>query len=165
MRLSVIFVLFLLFPCYAVASSEENEDDGEATVEDGEEDCGCAAANRVKDENSPESSEPVAESQDTKAPPVQPKSPGEVDTPYTRTNNMVFIEGSSFVMGSDKPLIVADGEGPARTVTLDPFYMDVYETSNAEFEAFVNATGYVTEVFITDYNVIPRLRFSQCIKY
>ena len=26
------------------------------------------------------------------------------------------------------------------------FWMDIYETSNAEFELFVNSTGYVTEV-------------------
>ena len=63
-----------------------------------------------------------------------------------RTNKMILVEGSTFTMGTDKPLIVADGEGPAREVTVDTFWMDVHEVSNAEFKLFVDATGYVTEV-------------------
>ncbi|KAK2175495.1 hypothetical protein NP493_728g01082 [Ridgeia piscesae] len=67
------------------------------------------------------------------------------NSPYPRTNQMVFIKGGTFIMGSDNQIIVADGEGPARKVTLDSFFLDVHETSNAEFELFVNATGYITE--------------------
>ena len=68
------------------------------------------------------------------------------DTPYERTNQMVFIEGGVFTMGSDRPIFIPDGEGPARKVSVNSFYMDKYETSNAEFELFVNQTGYKTEV-------------------
>lgn len=39
----------------------------------------------------------------------------------------------------------ADGEGPAREVTLSPFAVDPYTISNADFAAFTEATGYVTE--------------------
>lgn len=49
-------------------------------------------------------------------------------------------------MGTDDPQIKQDGEAPARRVAIDAFYMDVYEVSNAEFEKFVNSTGYLTEV-------------------
>ena len=49
-------------------------------------------------------------------------------------------------MGTDDPQIKQDGEAPARRVALDAFYMDAYEVSNAEFEKFVNSTGYLTEV-------------------
>lgn len=49
-------------------------------------------------------------------------------------------------MGTDEPEIQQDGEWPARRVHVSQFYMDWYEVSNAEFEKFVNATGYVTEV-------------------
>lgn len=49
-------------------------------------------------------------------------------------------------MGTDDPQIKQDGEAPARRVTVDAFYMDAYEVSNADFERFVNATGYLTEV-------------------
>ena len=59
---------------------------------------------------------------------------------------MGFIKGGKFTMGTDKPFLPMDGEGPAREVKVDSFYMDIYEVSNAEFELFVNNTGYVTEV-------------------
>ena len=49
-------------------------------------------------------------------------------------------------MGTDDPQIKQDGEAPARRVAIDAFYMDAYEVSNAEFEKFVNSTGYLTEV-------------------
>jgi formylglycine-generating enzyme required for sulfatase activity len=39
----------------------------------------------------------------------------------------------------------ADGEGPARRVRLNPFWIDPTAVSNTRFSAFVNATGYVTE--------------------
>lgn len=48
-------------------------------------------------------------------------------------------------MGTDDPQIKQDGEAPARRVTVDAFYMDAYEVSNADFEKFVNSTGYLTE--------------------
>lgn len=59
--------------------------------------------------------------------------------------DMVLIQKGTFVMGSDSPIIPADGEGPAREVTVDGFLLDKYETSNSEFSAFVEATGHVTE--------------------
>uniref|UniRef100_A0A286XC54 Sulfatase modifying factor 1 n=1 Tax=Cavia porcellus TaxID=10141 RepID=A0A286XC54_CAVPO len=40
----------------------------------------------------------------------------------------------AFTMGTDDPQIKQDGEAPARRVTIDAFYMDAYEVSNAEFE-------------------------------
>lgn len=49
-------------------------------------------------------------------------------------------------MGTDDPQIKQDGEAPARRVSIDAFYMDAYEVSNADFEKFVNSTGYLTEV-------------------
>lgn len=59
---------------------------------------------------------------------------------------MVFVKGGRFTMGTDKPFLPMDGEGPAREVKINSFYMDIYEASNAEFELFVNSTGHVTEV-------------------
>ena len=33
----------------------------------------------------------------------------------------------------------ADGEGPVRAVTLDPFYMDTYPVTNRQFAEFVGS--------------------------
>lgn len=58
---------------------------------------------------------------------------------------MVLIPGGTFFMGTNNPLIATDGEGPKRSVTVSPFYMDKYEVSNDAFLRFVNATKYRTE--------------------
>lgn len=39
----------------------------------------------------------------------------------------------------------ADGEGPVRKVRVNPFYIDPYTVSNADFAEFVRETGYRTE--------------------
>lgn len=59
---------------------------------------------------------------------------------------MVMISGGDFLMGTDDPGIPADGESPQRLVYVDSFYMDVHEVTNQQFQSFVNATGYITEV-------------------
>ena len=58
-------------------------------------------------------------------------------------DGMVLIKGGTFQMGA------TDQEGrpdeyPAHTVTVDSFWMDVHEVTNAQFAKFVEATGYVT---------------------
>jgi len=58
----------------------------------------------------------------------------------------ISVDKDGFVMGSDLPLIPADGEGPARVVTLDEYWLDVHEVSNSDFKEFIDTTGYVTEV-------------------
>jgi formylglycine-generating enzyme required for sulfatase activity len=56
---------------------------------------------------------------------------GEV--PYEAS--MVLIEGGSYPIGSDDG---AASARPAHRVTLDPFLVDVYEVTNAQFAAFLN---------------------------
>lgn len=54
---------------------------------------------------------------------------------------MVWIPSGEFEMGAD------DGrpdERPVHRVTLNGFWMDVHEVTNAEFQRFVDATGYLT---------------------
>ncbi|MFC7192952.1 formylglycine-generating enzyme family protein [Halocatena marina] len=67
-------------------------------------------------------------------------------TTETRTRRMVKIEGNSFTMGTDSKVgYRADGEGPTREVTIDPFFIDKYAVTNAEFLKFVRETEYVTD--------------------
>ena len=57
------------------------------------------------------------------------------------TAGMVAIPGGTFIMGD------ADERPEERTpheVTLSPFMIDRHEVTNAQFRAFVEATGYVT---------------------
>ncbi len=59
---------------------------------------------------------------------------------------MVPMPGGTFLMGADDPDgIPEDGEGPVRTVTLDPFLIDRSPVTNTQFAKFVAATGYRTE--------------------
>jgi formylglycine-generating enzyme required for sulfatase activity len=55
---------------------------------------------------------------------------------------MVLIPGGRFQMGSMQG---ARDEQPVHEVEISSFYLDVHEVTNAQFEAFVKATGYVTE--------------------
>ena len=62
--------------------------------------------------------------------------------------DFVYIPPGVFVMGTDstKNFIQGDGERPARPVEIeDPFLIQATEVSNAQFQRFVEATGYVTE--------------------
>ena len=56
---------------------------------------------------------------------------------------MVLVPGGEFTMGSDAADALAD-EHPAHRVRVAAFYMDATEVTNAQFAAFVQATGYVT---------------------
>ncbi|HZX76998.1 formylglycine-generating enzyme family protein [Lysobacter sp.] len=58
-----------------------------------------------------------------------------------RLDNMVRIEGGSFVMGSDHHY---PEERPAHKVAVDGFWIDRHAVTNREFARFVEATGHVT---------------------
>ena len=59
------------------------------------------------------------------------------------TDGMVKIPGGTFMMGGDNSQAGKD-EYPKHKVTISPFYMDAAEVTNAQFAAFVKATGYIT---------------------
>jgi sulfatase modifying factor 1 len=62
------------------------------------------------------------------------------------TEGMVKLDGGSFLMGTTSAEgFPADGEGPVREVTLDPFYIDAAPVTNAQFAEFVRARDYRTE--------------------
>ena len=56
---------------------------------------------------------------------------------------MVYIAGGSFEMGGDNEQADAD-EYPKHRVQVSPFYIDETEVTNAAFQKFVDATGYIT---------------------
>jgi formylglycine-generating enzyme len=64
--------------------------------------------------------------------PAQPAPPG-----------MIWVPGGEFVMGTDSEMAWPD-ERPAHRVRVGGFWMDEHEVTNAQFEAFVDQTGYLT---------------------
>lgn len=86
------------------------------------------------------------------------------------THEMVRLEGGTFRMGTDNPAgFPADGEGPVREVTLDPFYIDIAPVTNRKFREFIDATHYKTEAerfcwsFVFEGD-IPRKDYARLVK-
>lgn len=137
MYIKLISVILLLFFQGALSSQScDLESCDKDSSDEMNSECGCSVSREKKEDAK---SEPLAD--DGKY-----STHSNIKSPYPRTNQMVLIPAGSFIMGTNKPVFVADGEGPERKVTLSQFYLDKYEVSNSEFELFVNATGYVTEV-------------------
>jgi formylglycine-generating enzyme len=62
------------------------------------------------------------------------------------TGGMIRLEGGTFLMGTeDQDGFPADGEGPVREVTLDPFWIDPVAVTTERFARFVGETGHVTD--------------------
>ena len=51
---------------------------------------------------------------------------------------MVYVPGGTFMMGSNDGDVA---ERPAHQVSVDPFFIDIYEVTNEDYEKFVRATG------------------------
>jgi sulfatase modifying factor 1 len=68
---------------------------------------------------------------------------------------MVSLPGGEFLMGTDYGGGFAqDGEGPVRPVELSPFQIDAFPVTNADFAAFVDATGYRTEAELFGWSFV-----------
>ena len=67
----------------------------------------------------------------------------EVTESVSAPEGMVYIRGGIFTMGSVDDQ-AKDEEGPTYQVKVSGFYMDETEVTNAQFRAFVEATGYQT---------------------
>jgi len=61
----------------------------------------------------------------------------------TKHEGMVHIPGGTFMMGGDNDQARKD-EFPKHKVEVSGFWMDIQEVTNAQFKAFVDATGYLT---------------------
>lgn len=57
--------------------------------------------------------------------------------------NMKWISGGTFVMGTNDPRSMPN-EQPSHSVKLNGFWMDIHPVTNAQFQQFVDATGYLT---------------------
>jgi sulfatase modifying factor 1 len=99
----------------------------------------CCAASREEERPSHRHNNTTSES--AQAERTSPASEGD-----DRIERMVRLGGETFTMGTDSDVgFPADGEGPARDVMVDPFYIDRFTVTNAEFLQFVRDTGYTTD--------------------
>jgi formylglycine-generating enzyme required for sulfatase activity len=71
---------------------------------------------------------------------------------------MVWIPGGEFSMGSTDPLARPD-EQPVHRVRVHGFWADITEVTNAQFAAFVAATGYKT---VAERRLIGKSCRSKC---
>lgn len=98
----------------------------------------CTGSKSQKDDN---------EKKETKK--TEPAPSQSIEVPASKkerisqnTNEMVFLEGGTFLMGSETGL---PNEKPVHQVKIEPFYMDKTPVTVAQFRAFVEATGFETE--------------------
>jgi formylglycine-generating enzyme required for sulfatase activity len=96
----------------------------------------------------PESPAPSPSSSTSAPPPatpsVAPASEVAARTPpEPAPPGMVWVPGGDFTMGTDSDQAWPD-ERPEHRVRVAGFWMDEHEVTNAEFRAFVEATGHVT---------------------
>ena len=102
-----------------------------------EEDPACCAASR---EERPSRDATVS---DHGSAPVTVRPAADDDA---RTTGMVRVDSGTFNMGMDSDVgFPQDGEGPAREVTIDSFYVDKFAVTNAQSAEFVEKTGYTTD--------------------
>ena len=59
----------------------------------------------------------------------------------TSTQDMVFLSGGTFTMGSDHHY---PEEAPAHPATVGGFWIDRHPVTNDQFRSFAKATGYRT---------------------
>jgi formylglycine-generating enzyme required for sulfatase activity len=87
----------------------------------------------------------------TKEVAFEPTVPNTATLPTKTPSNMVWIPGGEFSMGAQNPPDMDDvgmkatlDSRPVHQVFVDGFFMDKTDVTNAEFEKFAKATGYVT---------------------
>jgi formylglycine-generating enzyme len=85
----------------------------------------------------------------------------------TDIEQMVWIPGGTFRMGSDKHY---PEEAPVHRVTVDGFWLDRLPVTNRQFRAFVKATGHVTVAEIVpdpkDYpGMLPHMVYAGSLMF
>ena len=74
-------------------------------------------------------------------------------TPSGHEHPMTVVPAGPFIMGSDS---ASSNQRPMRTVSLDSFLIDIYEVTNDQFSAFLNAEGTETTTGIPYLNLDGR---------
>ncbi len=89
------------------------------------------------------------------APPTDAPADFKADASSEKHSNMVAITGGQFVMGSHAGI---GHEQPPHRVSVDSFSLAAFETTNSQFEAFVEDTGYQTTAELTGFGHVLNLQ-------
>jgi formylglycine-generating enzyme required for sulfatase activity len=81
------------------------------------------------------------------------------------TGDVVWIPGGKTFVGTDAPVLKADGEGPRRRVTIRPYGLDRFAVSTERFGAFVEATGYQTDAERYGWSYVFHLFLQNADRY
>ncbi|MBC8204542.1 formylglycine-generating enzyme family protein [bacterium] len=69
------------------------------------------------------------------------------DTLDVPPDSMALITGGKYFIGNSKGL---SDQRPAHEVTIDSFYIDIHEVTNAQYQVFLDSTGYRQPLFWDD---------------
>jgi sulfatase modifying factor 1 len=114
---------------------------------------GCSSGSRSVadgDSTSEASSRPIAHGKNAEEPSASTATakakpaatPAATEAPGPAPDGMVWIPGGEFWMGSDDESMRE--ARPVHRVKLDGFWIDRTEVTNAQYDRFIRATGYVT---------------------
>jgi sulfatase modifying factor 1 len=81
---------------------------------------------------------------------------GATGTSAKIARKIIWIDGGRSHVGTSRPEIAADGEGPIRKVSLAPYGLSSTAVTNAEFAAFVADTGYLSEAHKIGWSFVFR---------
>lgn len=100
-------------------------------------DCGCSHVSRGQSEDERRDALQTCEFESSLQKLIHQKD--------SSTQDMVYVPTNMYTLGTNHPVFEADRESPEREVLVEGFYLDKYEVSNKDFEAFVVDTNYITE--------------------
>jgi len=69
---------------------------------------------------------------------ARPKTPTSAEARAVSTDEMVYMEGGSFLMGND----IVPEESPMFEAQIEPFYIDIHPVTNDQYREFLKATGH-----------------------
>ena len=128
----IVLTLFTIFSCKDTGSNNKS---GLQKQEASKCEKSCCEQSRAKTINkTSENKSDSIHSSKSYLIPVKPDS----------SSNMKLIPGGYFLMGAEASKMALAREFPKHQVQVSSFYMDIHEVTNAQYAAFIEATGYQT---------------------
>ena len=128
----LLFALILLF-VFSCKNSESNKKAKEKGVYHCEKSC-CESSKL----------EQINKSMQQKDYDLAPIKNSSISLIADSSSKMVLIPAGDYMMGAENSKMALAREFPRHRVQISSFYMDIHEVTNAQFAAFIEATGYVT---------------------